>query len=615
MTKPHVTAHWSTGPNNGTFTITLHGAQALPHGYRLAYTSQLRTLSGAIKGAELLQVDGSFHLVAPLAAGPLTFTLSDLSFSPKHANDGVMSTFLVFLDGRTQDIPAAALTCDNPPVDTAPSAPPAPKPGLGVSPMPAEVALTGTAAAPLGFTLAPNTSSGLRAAFESTAMLYACLFPELPQLFGPGPAQISHSPTDLGGEGYRLSFCDTGVEVQARDSALIYALITLAQAAHHARLKPMQFIYPAPASTITDAPRFAWRGAHLDVARRFYPIADISRFLDIMAWHKLNRFHWHLTDDEAWRIEIRAFPALTEIGATRGWGKALPPLLGDGAAGQTGHYNQAEAAAIVAEAARLGIEVIPEIDIPAHSAATLRALPHLVDRDETPNSYISVHGFRNNALNPGLPATMDFVNTVLDELLPIFPAKIFHLGGDEVAPGAWATSPAALSLNLSDRNSIQSGFMQHCQDRLVAEGRVFGGWDECAYGDGIDPDNALLFAWQSAKMAKNLAFCGYNVTFTPAAAYYLDIAQSHAWDAPGASWAGMTPVQVTYETEPADWVADPAKLAGVQACIWSETLATRDIFNHQVVPRLGAIAETGWSAKAAKDWARFMALSTYFPTL
>ncbi|MEX0969323.1 MAG: family 20 glycosylhydrolase [Paracoccaceae bacterium] len=614
MTKPHVTAHWAEGPQNGSFIITLHGAEALPSGYRLAYTSQLRTLSGAISGARLLQIDGSFHLVAPHAEGPLSFTLTNLSFTPKHANDGVMSAFLVLPDGTTQDIAAAPLTCDNPPVDTTPPPPPPPAPGLGITPMPAEISLTGTAVAPAGFALPPDASPALQAAFATAATLYATLFADHPQLFGTGPVTLAHKPVEAS-EGYTLRFLAGLVELHTSGPGLLYALITLAQATHHARQNPALFTYPAAGSTITDGPRFHWRGAHLDVARRFYPMADLRRFLAIMAWHKLNRFHWHLSDDEAWRIEIRAFPALIQTGATRGWGQAIPPLLGDSAAGQSGHYTQAEAAGLVAEAASLNIEVIPEIDIPAHSAATLRALPHLADPEEKPGSYISVHGFSNNALNPGLPATMAFVNTVLGELLQIFPAKVFHLGGDEVAPGAWATSPAAQRLNPRNSNAIQSAFMRHCQARLADKGRIMGGWDECAQGGGVAAESALLFAWQSADLAKMLTNDGYSVTFTPATAYYMDIAQSHGWADTGASWAGMTPALKTYETEPAAGVDLPAKLAGVQACIWSETLVSKAIFNHQVFPRLCAVAETGWSLPAAKDWPRFAALSAYFPRL
>lgn len=614
MTEPHITAHWAEGPQNGRFTITLHGAEALPEGYRLAYTSQLRTVTGAVSGAKLLEVDGSFHLVAPLTEGPFSFTLTNLSFAPKHSNDGVMSAFLVLPDGSVKDIPTAPLTCDNPPVDDTPPPPAPPAPGLGLSPMPAEILLAGTAPAPAGFALPPDASAALQAAFATAATLYASLFPDQPQLFAAGPVQLVHSPEDMG-EGYRLAFQADSVTLHASGPGLFYALITLAQATHHARQNPAVFTYPAAGSTITDTPRFHWRGAHLDVARRFYPMSDLRRFLAIMAWHKLNRFHWHLTDDEAWRIEIRAFPKLTEIGATRGWGQALPPFLGDGAAGQSGHYTQADAAALVAEAAMLGIEVIPEIDIPAHSTAALRALPHLRDPDEVPDSYISVHGFKNNALNPGLPATLDFVNKILDELLPIFPTKVFHLGGDEVARGAWDTSPAARRLNLVGSGAIQSAFMRRCQARLAAEARIMGGWDECAEGDGVVAENALIFAWQSAELAKMLSNDGYNVTFAPATAYYLDIAQSHGWHESGASWAGMTPVQKTYETEPSDWVGKTEKLAGVQACIWSETLVSKPIFNHQVFPRLCAVAETGWSQPGAKHWPRFAALSAHFPTL
>jgi len=615
MSAPHVTAHWVPGPQNGTFTITLHGAEALPAGYRLAYTSQLRTQSGAIDGAVLEQVDGSFHLVAPLAPGPFTFTLSDLNFSPKHANDGVMSAFLVLPNGATQDILNAPLTTDNPPLDETQPPPPLAAPSLGVTPMPSEITLTGTTLAPRGFALGPDASAAMRGAFDSAAALYTMIFPNSSQIFGSGPTLISDSHADMPAESYRLRFTDTHIDVQAGRTGLLYALITLGQLAHHAAQNPALFTYPTAGSIITDTPRFGWRGAHLDVSRRFYPIADLRKFLAIMAWHKLNRFHWHLSDDEAWRIEIESLPQLTKVGASRGWGQALPPLLGDPAAGHSGFYNQDQVRALVAFAATLNIEIIPEIDLPAHSTAALRACPNLIDPNEPAGSYFSVHGFANNALNPGVPDTLGFAKTVLDEVMSMFPSKVIHCGGDEVASCAWENSPAAQELGLERTNMIQAAFMLQLQRHLTSHGRCFGGWDECTQAAKLDADSALIFAWQSKETAKKAAKSGYNVIFTPANAYYLDISQTDNWNDVGASWAGTTPVQKTYETEPADWVDDIKRLIGVQACIWSETLVSRSVFNHLVFPRLAAIAETAWSAPAQKSFARFAALSAYAPVL
>jgi hexosaminidase len=168
-------------------------------------------------------------------------------------------------------------------------------------------------------------------------------------------------------------------------------------------------------------------------------------FLATMAWYKLNRFHWHLTDDEGWRIEISAYPELTTIGSTRGMGKAIPPQLGDSAVGTHGFYSKSDVSAIVGYAADLHIDIMPEIDMPGHATAALRSLPWLVDPGERKSSYLSIQGFCNNALNPAVPETDVFVNKLVDEIVELFPGPVVHIGGDEVPPSAWHESPLAVA--------------------------------------------------------------------------------------------------------------------------------------------------------------------------
>src|SRR5690606_9443175 len=196
---------------------------------------------------------------------------------------------------------------------------------------------------------------------------------------------------------------------------------------------------------IADAPAMRWRGCHLDVARRFYSSEEVKQFLAVLAWNKLNVLHWHLSDDEAWRVEIAAYPALTETVAFRGYGAAIPPLLGSGPEASGGYYTQDAVRDIVDLADDFGIEVVPEIDMPGHCYALLQALPELRDRKEQ-GTYLSIQGFPDNCLNPGVGRVYTAVEAILGELCELFPSPYFHGGADEVPTDAWAGSPLARGL-------------------------------------------------------------------------------------------------------------------------------------------------------------------------
>jgi len=372
---------------------------------------------------------------------------------------------------------------------------------------------------------------------------------------------------------------------------------------------------------IKDEPALAWRGTHLDVARQFYSTAEVERFLQLMAWNKLNRFHWHLTDDEAWRLEIKAYPQLTTLGVLRGPDEPLLPQLGNGAEPVGGFYSQADVRAIVAQATALHVDVVPEIDIPGHSAATLVALPDLTDGQEAPESYHSVQGYPNNALNPAVAFTYEFLEKVLDEMVELFPSAYIHIGGDEVANGSWLASPLAKKLmeqeGISGTFALQSYFLKRVKQMLTARGRKLAGWNEVAHGGGVSTEDTLLMAWERPEVGIELAREGYDVVMTPGQAYYLDMAQADAWQEPGASWAGTATPAHTYGYEAEGEFPDElkARLRGVQACIWSEHYLSRGYFNRLVFPRLSALAETGWTRPERKSFKRFEALVGLMPVL
>ena len=357
------------------------------------------------------------------------------------------------------------------------------------------------------------------------------------------------------------------------------------------------------------------------MSRQFYPLADVSRLVDVLAWFKMNIFHWHLTDDEAWRLEIKAYPELTTVGATRGPDAPLLPQLGDGAEPVSGFYSQEDVKELVAHAASLGIEVVPEVDIPGHCTAVLSVFPDLTDGQEAPESYHSVQGFPNNALNPAIEGTYDFVATVFDEMAELFPSRYVHIGGDEVADGSWLASPMARELmqkeGIEGTFGLQSYFMKRVQQMLQERGKCLAGWDEVSHGGGVSAEGTLLMAWRKPEVGIELAREGYDVVMTPGQAYYLDMVQSEAWQEPGASWAGTVSPEQSYTYEAEGDFPDElrARMKGVQACIWSEHFLSRGYFNHLVFPRLCAVAEAAWSPRSVKDWQRFAALAPHSPKL
>jgi hexosaminidase len=356
------------------------------------------------------------------------------------------------------------------------------------------------------------------------------------------------------------------------------------------------------------------------VARRFYARDEIEQFLAILAWNKLNRFHWHLSDDEAWRIEVEAYPELIATGAWRGHGLAIPPLLGSGPEKTGGFYGRDDVRAVVALGAEWGIEIVPEIDVPGHCYALLQALPGLRDPGES-GVYHSIQGFPNNCLNPAVEAVFETIETILSELIELFPSRYFHIGADEVPADAWAGSPAANAmrekLGVAGAAPLQARFLQRLQTFLTAKGKITGAWEEAAHGGGIDKAASYLVGWHTVEANQRLAAEGYKVVISPAQAYYLDMANGEAWHECGSGWAGWSSPEATYEFDPtAGWSADErAKVMGVQGCIWSEPMTDRAVFDRLVFPRLSAVAESGWTPAEQRDYARFAALVGLMPNL
>ena len=349
-----------------------------------------------------------------------------------------------------------------------------------------------------------------------------------------------------------------------------------------------------------SAAAHGWRGLHVDLARQFLPPADVEWLIDVAAWHGLNRLHLHLTDDEAWRFPVDGYPALTAVGAWRGAGLAVPPLLGSGAEPYGGCYDRATIASWHERAAPSGLVIVPEIDLPGHCFAALAALPHLVDREDTSGA-VSVQHFVDNVLNPGVDATWPFLEAVFGQLADAFPSPWLHLGGDEVPTGAWTGSPAAqrwaARRGVGGSHEISVAFMGDVISLVRSlTGRAVGVWEEAA--EALAPGDGYVVGWRSAAACRALAAAGHDVVAAPAQALYLDMATSPDWDEPGMSWAGHASVaDVAAFDASAGWTdAERQRLLGVQACLWTEHVHDRPTLERLLLPRLAAFADAAWPA-------------------
>jgi hexosaminidase len=650
----------AAGSENLAYALTLtnDSASAIAN-FRLCVSGPARIDPEAkIEGGTLAARLSNHSELAPpkgtsLAPGQSwTVTARGLSYPLRHWTDGATAAYLAFEDGTTAPVAVTPtrMTGSNAPlrrgVEPTPVAATAEAP-ISVIPWPRKVAVSGRLPAPAGLAFQAEAAEAKEAVAAFTELV-GSLFPVegivRPAAEGGFPVSVAVAD-GYRSEAYAIRFSERGISVTGSTRAgILYGLITLGQILRGARHHPEAFLFPA-AGEIRDEPSVGWRGCHLDVARQFYGSAEIKRFLQILAWNKLNRFHWHLSDDEAWRIEIDAYPELTKIGAWRGHGLPVPALLGSGPQPSGGYYSKAAVREIVALAAQLGIGVVPEIDLPGHCYAMLQALPELRDPGET-GEYFSVQGFPNNCLNPAREETYRVLETIFDEMIELFPAKTIHVGADEVPLGAWSGSPAALArlreiggtavaeahakrnnviTNLHGADEIegsgaailQAAFLKRIQAFLASRGCTTGGWEEAAHGNAIDKTNCYLNGWRSVEICAALAGQGYDVVVNPGQVCYLDMANSPDWDEPGAAWAGWSNPEKLYGFDPtAGWTeAQKRHFLGVQCCIWSEPMTDRAVFDRLVFPRLSALAENGWTQPEAKSWTRFKGLAGMMPVL
>jgi hexosaminidase len=404
-----------------------------------------------------------------------------------------------------------------------------------------------------------------------------------------GEAVLQFIHNKLAGDAYVITITTEGVSIEAGDyGGRFYACITLLTLLQHG---------PLQCGVIKDAPRFGWRGQHLDTARHYYQPETILDLLDLMALLKLNRFHWHFADDEAFRIELESLPELWQ--QTRMCGEAeLLPALFAGSTRAGGSYDKATVRDVIEHANQLNIEILPEIEAPAHALALTHVFPDT--RDPADNgAEMSVQGYVANTMNPAMPQTWEVLEKIVAEVADLFPFNHLHLGCDELAEGAWMGSPKARTLmqqeGLSTTDDLQGWMMHRLGQIAMDQGQRPAAWEEAAKGGngGLGHD-AILFSWTGQGPGLEAARNGYDVVMTPAQHVYLDMAHSDDPDDWGASWAAFIGLVDTVNWTP---VPDPElaeKIIGVQGTFWSEFTTQDWQIWPMLLPRMLGVAAMAW---------------------
>ncbi|MBI1770701.1 MAG: family 20 glycosylhydrolase [Bacteroidetes bacterium] len=417
----------------------------------------------------------------------------------------------------------------------------------------------------------------------------------------------------LGKEGYELNVSPSAIAINANSSAgIFYATQSLLQTLPAVRTNaPLQI----PCMILTDYPRFSWRGMHLDVSRHFFSPELIKEYIDLMAMYKMNIFHWHLVDDQGWRIEIKKYPKLTEVGAWRvdqtniNWRERKTAKEGE-IPSYGGFYTQDQIKEIVAYAQQRNITIVPEIEMPGHSAAAIASYPEL-SCSQKPQLPLTGGDYTNASANfcAGNDESFAFLQDVLSEVIALFPSAYVHIGGDEVEKGPWKKCERCQarikSENLKNEEELQSYFIRRIEKFLIGKNRKMIGWDEILEG-GLAPD-ATVMSWRGEAGGIEAAKMNHDVVMTPGVPCYFDHYQGDPATEPFAIGGFNTLKRVyDYEPVPKELNDDQAKyVLGAQANLWTEFVTTAEHVEYMVLPRMLALAEVIWSPKSTRDWTGF----------
>ncbi|VAX27481.1 beta-glycosyl hydrolase, partial [hydrothermal vent metagenome] len=421
----------------------------------------------------------------------------------------------------------------------------------------------------------------------------------------------NNADAKLGDEGYILEVKKNSVVIKALKSAgLFYGVQTLLQLLppeiYGDERSNKNIIWSIPAVTINDKPRFTWRGMHLDVSRHFFSKKSVKRYIDMLAMHKMNEFHWHLVDDQGWRIEIKKYPKLTEIGARRvdlpwnDWqskdtvGKPI----------YSGYYTQEDIKEIVAYAQKRSITILPEIEMPGHTLASLAAYPELSCTGgpfTVPSGGVDI--WTNHTYCPGNEKTFEFLEDVLTEIMELFPSKYIHIGGDETTRLRWKECPKCQRRmkeeNLKDVEELYGYFINRIEKFLESKGRILVGWDEIL--EGGDSLNGTIMSWRGVDRCTKAVQRGLDVILSPSSHLYFDNNEVDG--------ESRVPLEMVYSYEPVPegFSADDEKhILGAEACVWTENVTSMDQVEQITLPRMAALAEVVWSSRNNHNFENFI---------
>ena len=414
----------------------------------------------------------------------------------------------------------------------------------------------------------------------------------------------------LGKEAYKLSVTPNDILIESSaPNGAFYAMQTLLQLLPpdiYAQARSGNSRWAVPCAVIEDEPRFSYRGLHLDVCLHFFPVEFIKRYLDLMAVHKMNVFHWHLTEDQGWRIEIKRYPELTQKGAVRK--ETVIGTLKSGFYDGTPHggfYTQDEIREIVQYAADRYITVIPEIEMPGHALAAITCYPELSCGLEDSYELATRWGVFRQVYCPKA-GTFEFLENVLEEVMELFPSEYIHIGGDECPKTSWKQCPHCqdlmVTLGLKDEFELQSFFVQRIEKFINSRGKKIIGWDEILQG-GLAP-NATVMSWLGEEGGIKSAQQHHDVVMCPHTQYYLDYYQADP-KTEKLAMGHLVPLRQVYQYNPVPDTLTPEQqkyIIGVQGCVWTEYMPNRERVEYMAYPRATAISESGWSTAANKDW-------------
>jgi hexosaminidase len=433
---------------------------------------------------------------------------------------------------------------------------------------------------------------------------------------GDGTIHFGLNP-NLGAEEYFLQVKPDGVNVEASAfGGFFYAIQTLKQMlpAEVYGSQKAKAAWLLPCVTILDSPRFDYRGIHMDPCRHFWTIEETKRYIDIAATYKLNRLHWHLTEDQGWRMEIKKYPKLTEVGAWRSGTCIGKDFDSNDGIRYGGFYTQDEMREIVAYAAERNITVIPEVDLPGHMVAALAAYPEL-GCTGGPYEVWTRWGVSDDVLCVGKEETFTFLQDVLTEVMDIFPSEYIHIGGDECPKDRWKECPLcqarikALGIkahgDISAEQELQCYVTARIQKFLNEHGRKIIGWDEILEGDLAE--GATVMSWRGTQGGIEAANRGFDVVMTPNSHMYIDYYQSQERDKEPLCIGGLVTVQKLYSYEPYEGMTPGTEdhILGVQANLWTEYVTSPEFLEYMLLPRMCALSEVQWCDAARKDYARF----------